>query len=155
MVFKGIALFCKMTYVAIAWLSGQSLKITGFQHFLCGLQDTELKTGNFQSLNRKPSYRSFFSVLCPDLKNVFFEKNQWAPFEILEVKRLFSRSQRPNLWISSIFSGFSPSLRTLYIHSDRISWFWFHSTTLTAPGPPRVSREAKLFTEFEFGSLVR
>ena len=29
------------------------------------------------------------------------------------------------------------------------------STTLTPPGPPGVSKEAKLSTEFEFGSLVR
>ena len=40
-------------------------------------------------------------------------------------------------------------------HCDRISWFWFHSTTLMPPGSPGVSREAKLSTEFEFGSLVR
>jgi hypothetical protein len=33
-----------------------------------------LKSGNFQSLTRKLSYSSFFSVLCPDLKNVFFGK---------------------------------------------------------------------------------
>ena len=30
-----------------------------------------------------------------------------------------------------------------------------NSTTLTPPGPQGVSREAKLSTEFEFGSLVR
>ena len=30
-----------------------------------------------------------------------------------------------------------------------------NSTTLTPSGPPGVSREAKLSTEFEFGSLVR
>ena len=29
------------------------------------------------------------------------------------------------------------------------------STTLTPPGPPGVSKEAKSFTEFEFGGLVR
>ena len=30
-----------------------------------------------------------------------------------------------------------------------------NSTTLTPPGPPGVSREAKSSTEFKFGSLVR
>ena len=40
-------------------------------------------------------------------------------------------------------------------HSDRISLFLFQSTTLTPPGPPWVSKEAKLSTEFEFGGLVR
>ena len=29
------------------------------------------------------------------------------------------------------------------------------STTLTPPGPPGVSKEAKSSTEFEFGSLMR
>ena len=56
------------------WLPGQTFKITSFQQFLGGLEDTELKTGNLKSLTRKPSYSSFFSVLCPDLKNVFFGK---------------------------------------------------------------------------------
>ena len=59
-------------------------------------EDTELKTSNIKSLTRKPSYSSFSSVLCPDLKNVFFGKIHWAPSEILEVKRPFSRSRRPN-----------------------------------------------------------
>ena len=30
-----------------------------------------------------------------------------------------------------------------------------NSTTLTLPGPPGVSKDAKLSTEFEFGVLVR
>ena len=38
---------------------------------------------------------------------------------------------------------------------DRISWFWFHSTNLTPPRPQGVFIEAKLSTEFKFGSLVR
>ena len=40
-------------------------------------------------------------------------------------------------------------------HSDRISLFLFQSTTLTPPGPPWVSKEAKLSTEFKIGGLVR
>ena len=47
-------------------------------------------------MTRKPSYSSFFSVLCPDSKKIFFGKNHWAPSEVLEVKRPFSRSRRPN-----------------------------------------------------------
>ena len=35
----------------------------------------KIKTGNFKSFTRKPSYSLFFTVLCPDLKNVFFGKN--------------------------------------------------------------------------------
>ena len=44
---------------------------------------------------------------------------------------------------------------TNYLHSDRISLFWFHSTTLTPPGPQGVSREAKLSTEFNFVGFGR
>ena len=61
----------KMSY---SLASDQTFKITSFQHFLGGLEDTELKTGNNKSLTRKQSYSLFFSVLCPDLKNVFFGK---------------------------------------------------------------------------------
>ena len=78
------------------WPSGQTLKINSFQ--LCVIEATKkvLKKDNFKSLTRKPSYCSFFSVLCPDLKNLFFGKIHWAPSEFLEVKRPFSRSRRPN-----------------------------------------------------------
>ena len=44
------------------------------EHFLGGLEDAESKTGNFKNLTRKTNYSSFFSVLSPDLKNVFFGK---------------------------------------------------------------------------------
>ena len=50
-----------------------------------------LKTGNFQSLTRKPSYSSFYSVHFPDLKNVFFGKIHSASSKDLEVKRLFAQ----------------------------------------------------------------
>ena len=77
-----------------------------FQHFLGSLEDTELKTGNFKSLTKKPSHSSFFSVLCPNLKNVFFGKFHWAPSEILEVKWPFSRSRRPNFGFRLFLMGF-------------------------------------------------
>ena len=48
-----------------------------------------LKTSSFKNLTRKLSYSSIFSVLCLDLKNVFFGKIQWAPSEVLEVKGHF------------------------------------------------------------------
>ena len=41
--------------MAIAQLSRQTLKITRFQHFLGGLEDAELKSGNLKSLTRKLS----------------------------------------------------------------------------------------------------
>ena len=74
----------------------------------CVLEATKkvLKIGNFKSLTRKPSYSSFFSVLFPDLKNVFFGKIHWAPSEILEVKRPFSRSLRPNFGFHLFLMGF-------------------------------------------------
>ena len=53
-----------------------------------------LKSVNFKSLTRKLSYSSFFSVLFPDSKNVFFGKIHWAPSDVPEVKRSFSRSKK-------------------------------------------------------------
>jgi hypothetical protein len=64
-------------------------------------------------LTRKPSYSSFFSVLCHDLKNVFFRKIHWAPSEILEVAEA-------KFWISSIFNGFS--FKIFVILSFEVVW---------------------------------
>ena len=60
-------------------------------------EDTGLKTGNFQSLTRKTSYSSFFSVLFPGLK---------MSSEILEVRRPFLRSRRPNFGFHLFLMGF-------------------------------------------------
>ena len=57
-------------------------------------------------MTRKPSNSSFFSVLCPELKNRFFWKIHWAPSEILEAKRPFLRSQRPNYGFHLLLIGF-------------------------------------------------
>ena len=54
-------------------------------------------------MTRKPSNSSFFSVLYPD---VFFGKIHWAPSEILEVKRPFLRSWRPNFGFHLFSMGF-------------------------------------------------
>ena len=86
---------------------------SNFENYQFLLAKKVLKTGNFKSWTRKPSYSSFFSVLCPDLKNVFFfGKIHWAPSEILEVKRPFSRSWRKNfgfhLFLMSFHLEFSP-----------------------------------------------
>ena len=79
-----------------------------------------LKSGNFQSLTRKPSYSSFFSVLCPDLKNVFFGKIHWAPSEILEVAEAIFEVAEAKIWISSIFNEFS--FRIFTILSFEVVW---------------------------------
>ena len=92
---------------AIAWLPGQTFKITSFQHFLGGLEDTELKTGNFQSLTTKPSYSSFFSVLYPDLKDVFFLEKFTEPLlRSSRSQRPFSRSPGPNFGFHLFLIGF-------------------------------------------------
>ena len=97
---------------------------TGFGHiylpfsnlqFLGGLEDAELKSGNFQSLTRKLSYSSFFSVLCPDLKNVFFGKIHWAPSKVLEVKRPFSRSRRPNFGFHLFLVSFGLEISSFWV----------------------------------------
>ena len=91
---------------AIAQLSSQAYKITTFQLLLGGLEDAELKTGICESLTRKPSYSSFFSAWSPDFKNVIFEKNCWANSEVVEVKRSFSRSPRPNFGFHLVLTSF-------------------------------------------------
>ena len=57
-------------------------------------------------MTRKPSYSSFFSAWSPDFKNVIFEKIHWAHSEVVEVKRSFSRSPRPNFGFHLIFTSF-------------------------------------------------
>ena len=78
------------------------------------------KNSNFKSLTRKPSYSSFFSVLCPDLKNVFFGKIHWAPSEILEVAEAIFEVAEAKFWISSIFNRFS--FRIFVILSFEVIW---------------------------------
>ena len=79
-----------------------------------------LKSGDFQSLTRKLTYSSFFSVLCPDLKNVFFGKIHWAPSEILEVAEAIFEVAEAKIWISSIFDEFS--FRIFTILSFEVVW---------------------------------
>ena len=66
--------------------------------------DAEVKTGICKSLTRKLS--SFFSAWCPNFKNVIFKKIHWALFEVVEVKRSFSRSLRPNFGFHLVFTNF-------------------------------------------------
>ena len=53
-----------------------------------------------------------------------------------------------------ILSKYKPTIYTVTESAD-FGFIPDNSTTLTPPGSPGVSREAKLSTEFEFGSLVR
>ena len=69
-------------------------------------EDREFKTGICNSLTRKPSYSSFFSARCTDFKNVTFEKIHWAPSEVLEVKRSFSKSLKSNFGFHLVFTSF-------------------------------------------------
>jgi hypothetical protein len=80
----------------------------------------ELKTGSFKSLTRKLSYSSFFSGVCPDLKNVFFGKIHWAPSEILEVAEAIFEVAEAKFWISSIFNGLL--FRIFVILSFEVVW---------------------------------
>ena len=70
--------------------------------------------------SKKTSYSSFFSVLCPVLKNVFFGKIHWAPSEILEVIEAIFEVAEAKFWISSIFNGFS--FRIFVILSFEVVW---------------------------------
>ena len=98
--------------LAIARLSSQTLKFHIFCSFLAASEDSELKTA---LCNRRPSYSSFFSAWCTDFKNVFFEKIHWAPFEVVEVKRLFSRSLRPNFGFHLVFTSFRIEFSSFWV----------------------------------------
>ena len=91
---------------AIAWLSSQTVRISNFSYFLVASEDRELKTGICKSLIRKPSYSSFFSAWCTDFKNTIFFENHWSSSEVVEVKRSFSRSLRPNFGFHLVFTSF-------------------------------------------------
>ena len=100
---------------AIARLSSQTLKITSFYLLLGGLEVAESKTGICKSLTRKSSYSSFFPAWSLDFKNVIFEKIHWAHSEVVEVKRSFSRSPRPNFRFHLVFKGFHLEFSSFWI----------------------------------------
>ena len=100
---------------AIAWLSSQTCKISNFYLLLGGLEDKGLKTGICKSLTRKPSYSSFFSAWSTDFKNVIFEKIHWASSEVVEVKRSFSRSLRPNFGFHLVLTSFHLEFLSFWI----------------------------------------
>ena len=89
-----------MSYSLALWSNFQNFKLLG------GLEDRGLKTGICKSLTRKPSYSSFFSAWSTDFKNVIFEKIHWASSEVVEVKRSFSRSLRPNFGFHLVLTSF-------------------------------------------------
>jgi hypothetical protein len=68
-----------------------------------------------KSLTRKPSYSSFFSAWCTDFKDVFFGKIPWAPFEVVEVKRSFSRSLRPNFGFHLVLTSFHLEFSSFWV----------------------------------------
>ena len=74
-----------------------------------------LKTGICKSLTRKLSYSSFFSAWFTDFKNVIFEKIHWASSEVVEVKRSFSRSLRPNFGFHLVLTSFHLEFSSFWI----------------------------------------
>ena len=91
---------------AIARFSSKTNKISNLCYFLAASEDKELKNGSCKSQNRKLSYSSFFSAWCTDFKNIIFEKIHSASFEVIEVKRSFLRSPRPNFGFHLVVSSF-------------------------------------------------
>ena len=90
---------------AIARFSSKTNKISNLCYFLAASEDKELKNGSCKSQNRKLSYSSFFSAWCTDFKNVIFEKIYPVCSEVIEVKRSFSRSLRPNFGFHLVFTS--------------------------------------------------
>ena len=58
---------------------------------------------------------SFFSAWSLDFKNVIFEKIHRAHSEVIEVKRSFSRSQRPNFGFHLVFTSFHLEFSAFWI----------------------------------------
>ena len=98
-----------MSYSLALWSNFQNFKLLG------GLEDRGLKTGICKSLTRKPSYSSFFSAWSTDFKNVIFEKIHWASSEVIEVKRSFSRSLRPNFGFHLVLTSFDLEFSSFWI----------------------------------------
>ena len=98
-----------MSYSLALWSNFQNFKLLG------GLEDRGLKTGICKSLTRKPSYSSFFSAWSTDFKNVIFEKIHWASSEVVEVKRSFSRSLRPNFGFHLVLTSFHLEFSSFWI----------------------------------------
>ena len=55
------------------------------------------------------------SAWCTDFRNVFFEKNQWTPFKVFEVKRVFSRSLRPNFGFHLVSTSFHLEFSSFWV----------------------------------------
>ena len=77
----------------------------------------------------------------------------WKCINKIKLQQEITSKHLPNYLVS--ISYFAYTTEVTLDHSDRISYFLFQSTTLTPPGPPRVSKEAELSTKFKFGGLVR
>ena len=71
--------------------------------------------GNFKSFTRKPSYSSFFSAWFTDSKNMIFEKIYSASSEVIEVKRSFLRSPRPNFGFHLVLTSFHLEFSSFWI----------------------------------------
>ena len=100
---------------AIAWFSCKTFKISNLYYFLVASEDRELKNDICKSLIRKLTYSSFFSAWFTDFENIFFEKIHPATSEVVEVKRSFLRSLRPNFGFRLVFTSFHLELSSFWI----------------------------------------
>ena len=100
---------------AIARFSSKTNKISNLCYFLAASEDKEWKNGSCKSQNRKLSYSSFFSAWCTDFKNIIFEKIHSASSKVIEVKRSFSRSPRPNFGFHLVFLSFHLEFSSFWV----------------------------------------
>ena len=96
------------------------LQITVFNYTYSEVTKKQLKICNFKSLIRKPSYSSFFSSWCTDLKNVIFEKNSLSPFWGCWGQEVIFEVAEAKFWISSSFYKFS--FRIFVILDFEVVW---------------------------------
>ena len=103
--------------------------------------------------------KSHWTYLLQILSKLCFQKvvlsGNYAIVAISTDKNTFLMTLIIELTLGNIFIKVKKSARAAPLSQMIYFSNADNSTTLTPPGSPRVSREAKLSSKFEFGSLVR
>ena len=128
-------------------------------------------------VNNSASWVMFYKEMCPICSNIicsctistyilkanfiYLRHGLWTPSKEIPVTarpKIKSQSQIYRYGWSIFCLPHRPNFQMPSFTVTESADFGFipdNSTTLMPPGSPGVSREAKLSTEFEFGSLVR
>ena len=88
--------------------SGSNVQISNFIEFKISVSSEATKLVILKVWQENRAIAHFSQCFDLILKMCFIRKNHWAPSEVIEVKRPFLRSQRPNLGfhLVSIYTTF-------------------------------------------------